>query len=301
MQFLKANIGRPLSFVSCGQFICDSRWTHSKRTIDSFEVIIGVKGTAYIQQEEEKFEIHPGDVLILLPDRIHQGYAYSDIGTSFYWLHFYCRESHDVLEEKDAYREISPLKSAPYFNKLIENILVPIFSTPEKSERLVIQFKQLLHIANAKYITPYAADYFLTSILIELAEQSANHIFQSMNSSDMSNRNNNVFISILEWIRINAHKEISVEEVAERFNFNKDYLCRLFKKHLGVSTLRYINGAKISKAKELLCQSDKNIKEIAYELGFKDEKYFMKLFRIYENLTPSEYRNAYYQTHLNNI
>lgn len=39
---------------------------------------------------------------------------------------------------------------------------------------------------------------------------------------------------------------------------------------------------------------------IAYMLGFEDEKYFMKLFKEYENLTPSTYRNTYYRTLYNN-
>lgn len=56
---------------------------------------------------------------------------------------------------------------------------------------------------------------------------------------------------------------------------------------------------KIVKAKEMLSLSEKNVKEISYLLGFKDEKYFMKLFKRYENLTPSEYRQAYHKTHLN--
>lgn len=105
--------------------------------------------------------------------------------------------------------------------------------------------------------------------------------------------------SILEWIRINIQKDITIEELAKKFNYNNDHLSRLFKKHLGVSALKYINGMKILKAKEMLSLSEKNVKEISYLLGFKDEKYFMKLFKRYENLTPSEYRQAYHKTHLN--
>ena len=74
----------------------------------------------------------------------------------------------------------------------------------------------------------------------------------------------------------------------------------MFKKHLGVSPKKYINGMKILQAKQYLCRFDLSIKEIAYKLGFKDEKYFMKLFKEYENLTPSTYRNAYYRTLYNN-
>lgn len=60
----------------------------------------------------------------------------------------------------------------------------------------------------------------------------------------------------------------------------------------------YIHKLKISKAKELL-YSGQSIKEIAYSLGFQDEKYFMRLFKKYENVTPTEFRKAYYRTYIN--
>lgn len=299
MQFLKANIDRPFTFISCGQFISEGNWIHSQRILDSFEIIIGVKGHIFIQQEEERYVVNPGDMLLLLPNCVHQGYACSDINASFYWMHFYCKENYRIMDQRDVFREIAPLKTNPCFSKLTENIVLPVHFSPEKTDRLFIQFKQLQHIVASDYISTYAADYMLTALLIELSQQALNNIFRTMDSTIVNNHIDNVFITMLEWIRINIHKDISIKEIAEKFNFNQDYLTRLFKRHLGISTKHYINGSKISKAKQLLCQTDKNIKEIAFELGFKDEKYFMKLFKEYENLTPTNYRNAYYNTHLN--
>ena len=64
--------------------------------------------------------------------------------------------------------------------------------------------------------------------------------------------------------------------------------------------MEYINGMKVAKAKELLSHSDQTVKEIAFSLGFDDEKYFMKLFKNYERITPTQYRNIYYKTYINN-
>jgi transcriptional regulator GlxA family with amidase domain len=107
--------------------------------------------------------------------------------------------------------------------------------------------------------------------------------------------------SIVEWIRANLQKEITVKELSERYNYNSDHLSRLFKKHLGVTPIKYVNAVKVLKAKELLSLTDKSIKEISYETGFKDEKYFMKLFKSAESLTPTEYRQAYHKMHVNNV
>jgi AraC-like DNA-binding protein len=137
-------------------------------------------------------------------------------------------------------------------------------------------------------------NYLLTLVLMELSQQVV-----TSSSNDLRDETSRKFSEIIEWIRINSNKNYSVEEISKKFNFNKDYLCRIFKKHTSMSIVKYMNGVKIGKAKELLCSSELSIKEISYSLGFNDDKYFMKLFKIYENLTPSEYRSSYYKTHLN--
>ncbi|WP_163195395.1 AraC family transcriptional regulator [Clostridium thermarum] len=298
MDYLKANISEPLNFVACGNFISEENWSHMKRINDNFEIIIGINGTAYIQQDHEKYEITPGKVLLLFPGRVHKGYSPSRAGTSFYWMHFLCKDEYSVLQEKEARMELAPLQTNPYFSKVKESLSIPTFFSLENPEKVIILFRQLLHITQSGYYSKLAADYLATLIMIELTQQVIDNTFKT---SDGGGINNKKFINILEWIRFNLQKDLSVKEIAERFNFNEDYLTRLFKKHLGVSTLKYINDMRVAKAKELLTQSEASIKEIAYFCGFKDEKYFMKLFKEYENLTPTEFRNAYYRTYINNV
>lgn len=297
MFYFKASLDRPFSYISSGQFISEGNWIHNKRNMDSFEIIIGVKGTAYIMQDEIKYEVVPSSVLLLLPGHTHTGYRHSTGETSFYWLHFYCHGQNSILNRRDALDEISPLNSTPYFNKLNDSIMLPVFWQPESIEKSVILFKQLLHIANSGYYSSFCTDYSLTTLLLELSQQ---FIHASINLDGLPNTGGGNFNILLEWIRLNITEEFTIDELAEKFNYNKDYMSRMFKKHLGVSPRKYINGMKILKAKEYLCRFDLSIKEIAYKLGFKDEKYFMKLFKEYENLTPSTYRNAYYRTLYNN-
>ncbi|WP_371263554.1 helix-turn-helix domain-containing protein [Paenibacillus sp. 1_12] len=57
---------------------------------------------------------------------------------------------------------------------------------------------------------------------------------------------------------------------------------------------------KILKAKELLSRTTMSVIEIAKAVGLHDEKYFMRLFKNNEKMTPTKFRNAYYLTHLNN-
>jgi AraC-like DNA-binding protein len=83
----------------------------------------------------------------------------------------------------------------------------------------------------------------------------------------------------------------SVKFLAEKVNLSPSYLGDLLKKETGNNAQEHIHLHIIEKAKDSLLNSDKNINEIAYELGFEYPQYFNKLFKNKTGKTPSEYRN----------
>jgi AraC-like DNA-binding protein len=92
----------------------------------------------------------------------------------------------------------------------------------------------------------------------------------------------------------NTIKELgipSVKFLAEKVNLSPSYLGDLLKKETGKNAQEHIHLHIIEKAKDSLLNSDKNINEIAYELGFEYPQYFNKLFKNKTGKTPSEYRN----------
>jgi AraC-like DNA-binding protein len=296
MQYIEAHIKKPLKFLSAGIFESNKSWVHSERIIDNFEIIIVVKGIVYIQQNEEKYELHEGDMLLLRPECLHKGYAPSARGTSFYWLHFISEDKISVIEEIQAVDRLLTLaKNDPYFTGLADKVLLPTKFHVTNMERLSILFHQLLHISESHYYTGLGSNYSLTSLILELTEQVLG------SSADTATRSSEKLSKITEWIRVHLSKRISLKNVAYEFNYSREYLSRFFKKNMGMGVQEYINKMRIAKARELLVESDKNILEIASELGFADDKYFLKLFKRYEKITPGEYRRAYHKLHINNI
>ena len=81
--------------------------------------------------------------------------------------------------------------------------------------------------------------------------------------------------------------------------YNPNYLSTLFKRSTGVSLSHFIAQTRIDAAKELLLSSAYTVKSIAAQVGFCDEKHFMKMFRLYEQMTPTAYRSVYGKIHIN--
>lgn len=88
------------------------------------------------------------------------------------------------------------------------------------------------------------------------------------------------------------YKEIThLDEIAAQFFVSTPHLCRIFKKHTGMTVSHYINHVKLQHACELLTQTDKSITEIALECSFNSSMYFCKTFKAHIGYTPSEFRN----------
>lgn len=298
MYYWKTEIEKPAEFISAGHFTAGYPWIHSKRSVNSYEIIIGLRDTAYIQQEDERYEVGAGDVLMLLPNKTHWGYAYSGPQVSFYWLHFQIADdSNALLEQKEGEAELARYCNNPFLQNRVPFVLLPACYKPFEMDKAAILFRQLLHVVQSRYYTRHGADYMLTSLLIELTQQAVSAYAQSVPEGVTSRQR---MMGVLEWIRIHAADKISADDAARELNYNADYLARMFKKEMGMPMQEYIQKTKIDRAKEELCRTDRTIKEIANSFGFEDEKYFMKVFRKHQQMTPTQFRRAFYRTHWNN-
>jgi AraC-like DNA-binding protein len=85
----------------------------------------------------------------------------------------------------------------------------------------------------------------------------------------------------------------TVKFLADNLHLSPSYLSDLLKKETGKNTQDHIHFYLIEEAKNYLINSEKNINEIAYSLGFEYPQYFNKLFKQKTGNTPMEYRNLY--------
>lgn len=99
-----------------------------------------------------------------------------------------------------------------------------------------------------------------------------------------------VINSIRNYVVAYYDKEIRLSDLAKLHCINYEYLCRLFKKEMGIGFTKYIHEIRIKEAKKLLVASEDTILNISLEVGFQSISYFNRLFKKYEGVTPTEYR-----------
>ena len=93
-----------------------------------------------------------------------------------------------------------------------------------------------------------------------------------------------------DYIGENICENISVDDLSKECNISSEYLCRIFKKYTGKTLHSFIKEQKLERAAYLIKHTSRNIKEIAWQLGYSNCGYFSNQFKLFYHCTPMEYR-----------
>ncbi len=98
-------------------------------------------------------------------------------------------------------------------------------------------------------------------------------------------------VSEIKGIIDNRYNEkLTLSDIAREVFLTPTYVCLVFKEKTGFTVNEYITSVRMAKARELLSTTDMKFAGIAETIGYSDASYFSKLFKRYEGMLPSEYR-----------
>lgn len=85
--------------------------------------------------------------------------------------------------------------------------------------------------------------------------------------------------------------EFSVEELAASLNISRSYFYKKMVKITGKKPIEFIRTIRMKRARQLLAESQMQVAEIAYMLGYNSPKVFSKHFKEEFGISPSEFKN----------
>ena len=100
------------------------------------------------------------------------------------------------------------------------------------------------------------------------------------------------FKTMASFVQEHYKEKISLEEIAAAGNVGKTLCAKIFKKFASKTPGDYLIHYRITKAMELLKESDLSITEISYETGFNSASHFTKTFKEIVGCTPNKCRDA---------
>jgi two-component system, response regulator YesN len=191
-------------------------------------------------------------------------------------------EVNDIINEIGTYFEkslVNPMLVRACCSNLIMDIISNYSYFLEDNQRIESHehyHYQLMNSEHLKNIMMILTEF--TKIVIEEITRMKNH-----NPKGMVNL-------ALNYIQEHYDEKISLEDVANKLNVSKHYLCSIFKKETGENMSLYINKLRIEKSKRMLLEPQVRIKEIFEEVGYSNQHYFSKVFKKVTGMTVLEYR-----------
>lgn len=125
---------------------------------------------------------------------------------------------------------------------------------------------------------------FLISNLLDAMENWHEHIGSKQSS---------YITSAIEYIQQNYMNNITLKEVASYVFLNPTYFSEVFKKEMGINFKKYLIEYRVQLAAELLKNNHYKITDVAQMVGYKDNRYFSRLFFKVMGVSAQQYRKTY--------
>lgn len=216
-----------------------------------------------------------------------------------------------IKNEKEVYLDIRVLQQYIYDMRRNEvaNYIQKIFCSIEKDKNLeIVNFVSLEMVSilsniyshinkNDEDILDKKREFYEQIKYFETANElkdwfikSFNHLIDLIQSA--YDKDKNVIAKALDFIYLNYNKNISLQTISDHVHLSKNYFVNLFKREMGETFVEHLTKFRIEKAKQMLKDNNLRNCEIANLVGFKDERYFYKVFKKMTGVTPTQYKKS---------
>ena len=97
-------------------------------------------------------------------------------------------------------------------------------------------------------------------------------------------------LDVFDYINIHYKKDIKIEVLAAIAHSSTSHFCRIFKSVTHTTVTHYLQALRIEEACRLLRETDRNVIDIALEVGYSDIKHFYNVFKKITGKLPKEFR-----------
>lgn len=258
--------------------IIDFQFSNSRHELNhvhsDIEVFCVMEGNAQFVLEGKQFVLRKDDFLVINVDKNHSysseedllvarmHISYSELSTMMKksMIFFWCNTALEVTEATDELRRVIKKIIAEQYREQGQNVIY-----------LRSLYYEMLNILSSDFLLNKDDSHF---------EEEA-HKFDSRKHE------------IVEYIRLNFDKQISLEDLSKQLYLSYAYLSKFIKRQFGMGFAEYLNGVRLSFAASQLLHSDQSAARIAMESGFASSAAMNKAFREKYDMTPTEYRRKW--------
>jgi AraC family transcriptional regulator of arabinose operon len=246
--------------------VCEPGWKEIDCRYIFHKFYFFTRGEGYIKIEDNLFKAQRGDLFFIPAQTTHSYWHNPQDPVKQYWSHFTT-----VLGEGRQF----------IYHKKTLFCHPPEAITRELFSQIVDDNRDLYYSLDSKIA------------LMGLLRLFFNHVdYKKMIKWDRTS----LIHKIDSYLEDHITHDISLKDLAEIAHQQPNYFISTFKKQFGTTPMDYVNTYRLRAANQILSE-DKNIKisTAALMVGFKDYRYFSRMYKKKYGMTPSRLRNIQFQ------
>lgn len=236
---------------------------------EDYQLIYIADGCAHFRFSEDGPDtvVEKGNMVLFWPGQYQHYKLYSAEYGEFYWVHFTGYEVENILTELQIPRD--------------QNVFW--VGTLSDSRWMLHQMIRELQLRQAHYeeLLRMNLRHLLTLIHRNMTEKEAPKL--SFHGE---------IVQSLTYFERHWQDDVSIEDYAIRNRMTPCWFRQKFKEYVGCSPLQYIISLRMTNAMNLLENTDYNITQISYAVGYENVSYFRRLFQKHTGMTPGEYQRS---------
>jgi AraC-like DNA-binding protein len=238
---------------------------HITRICEHYVLIFMLERTLFFTEDRREIALNKGEWYIQRPGLLQQGTSGSPAPTYFY-IHFLAQEADfDNLSDQSLYSNANgSYVQVPRRGIFDHRYLRPFFD-------------QLDYCYKTKPFDILGMQSIFLTILNSIAA------WPQATAGGLGKE-------ISRYLSENYSKDLTCDTLAEEFHFSTEYINRKVKQYTGMTPVQYLQKIRITRAMDLLANTDHTLSYIASEVGYHDSTVFYKAFHKLSGMSPGEWR-----------
>ncbi|WP_051621220.1 helix-turn-helix transcriptional regulator [Paenibacillus sp. UNC451MF] len=276
-------------FIECGKSAYSQGQQHPDRAnLGMFDLLLVRRGTLYIGEDDRRWKLSAGEMLILLPDRYHYASAPCHEETMFYWLHFRIASPWREVAGQSELNLKDTTISKGWMHPEQHMISIPKHWAMPAPQQSYDQFDKLLGLfAGLRSNTFWEQQQIFAELLRTAVDgQHPGNLDPSRVVAERAEA----------YLKQHYHSDVTNAMLADALHFHPNYIARCMKEVYQCTPLEYLQHYRLEQAKLLLLKTDLPVSEISDSVGFHYSAYFTRCFTQSIGLTPRQYRKQFQPT-----
>jgi len=243
------------------------------------EFVLVVEGLHEMHTPTQVYRLSPGDVMVVGSSQLHRGLTPAGQDVAYIVLHIDLEPYFDpaMMHYTRHFMEVlSPLEELNYIFRKFPHVQQEVSSIIHAIHEEVMLKQKGYEIAVSMHIK---------HLLLTLLRNDDQELLLAHEYVDAD-----VLRPVITYIEEHIAEKVDMGVVSKLAGMSYSYFSKYFKSKIGISFTDFVNRKRIAKAERMLAIGNKNINDIAAEVGIENMAHFYELFKRFCGCTPKQYK-----------